>query len=677
MKQMVVGSAEAWRQAGADLAAKGANASAAEVASFLQMTHRVSMIHSEFLGQRAEVGRALNAMKTISDASKNIKELDLLLRKEGGTANIMEIAKLAAETENPAQAAAVVKAAIAPTALDKVIEVFKAFTLSGLTTHMANILGNVSGMFVQPIDRAVAAGVGKALGTPDRVRLAEVPAEVNGMVHGTLDGLRLAGEIIRGRQPIGDKVDLTSGAIGGRTGEVVRVPFKLLTAEDALFRTMAERGEAYALATRQAFKERLTPGTREYDNRIVELVANPPEAMAEAIAEQGHRAVFTTKLGTRGTHLQLLVRGSLFEFVLPYLRTPINLFKWAVEHTPAGFMMKEVRDAFAAGGVQRDMAVARMIVGGVIGTIVFAGVKDGVVTGSGLTEPEKMRAKRAAGWQPYSFKIGDKYYSYQRLDPVARLIATAADVGELWETADTGQRPEIAATVMASIGNATISQTYLSGLANAVNAITDPTRYGKRWIDQYAASMVPGLIGQMAVAKDPYVREINTVLDAVQSRIPIWRESLLPKRNPLTGEAVKAPESLFPFAPIRVSQESHDKVLTEAARLGIPLGNAPKAIGVGKNTGKIGKIELSDEQRNAFTEEQGKLAYHYLKPLVDSPWWDALRDVEKTMVYHKVLKKVRVQAGATVLPPEARAAEIPRILDEMLGPDASTSGVGQ
>ena len=40
-------------------------------------------------------------------------------------------------------------------------------------------------------------------------------------------------------------------------------------------------------------------------------------------------------------------------------------------------------------------------------------------------------AKRAAGWQPYSIKLGDTYYSYQRIEPVAKVIGLAVDLIEL------------------------------------------------------------------------------------------------------------------------------------------------------------------------------------------------------------------------------------------------------
>jgi hypothetical protein len=58
-------------------------------------------------------------------------------------------------------------------------------------------------------------------------------------------------------------------------------------------------------------------------------------------------------------------------------------------------------------------------------------------------------------------------------------------------------------------GNATVSTTYLSGLSNAIQAVTDPTRFGENFLEQYATSVVPKIIGQTVGMADPYKREVT------------------------------------------------------------------------------------------------------------------------------------------------------------------------
>ena len=54
----------------------------------------------------------------------------------------------------------------------------------------------------------------------------------------------------------------------------------------------------------------------------------------------------------------------------------------------------------------------------------------GVVTGGGARDPQQRALDIATGWRPYSIKIGDKYISYQRLDPFSTVLGLAADTVE-------------------------------------------------------------------------------------------------------------------------------------------------------------------------------------------------------------------------------------------------------
>ncbi len=44
------------------------------------------------------------------------------------------------------------------------------------------------------------------------------------------------------------------------------------------------------------------------------------------------------------------------------------------------------------------------------------------ITGGGPLDENQKKALMATGWQPYSFKVGDKYISYQRLDPLGMMV---------------------------------------------------------------------------------------------------------------------------------------------------------------------------------------------------------------------------------------------------------------
>ena len=239
----------------------------------------------------------------------------------------------------------------------------------------------------------------------------------------------------------------------------------------------------------------------------------------------GDRGVYTTKLGRQGRALQNLVRDTPLEFIVPFIRTPINLMKWSAGYVPGvNFLLKADQADIAAGGVKSDRVVARMLIGSAIGGAVVAGIAGNTITGGGFHLDDRARAaRRNSGIPDYSIKLFGTWYEYRRLQPMGAILGAWSDYLEIAHHGNGGRNNvELLGAVVAATGSALISQQYLQGLSNAVNAISDPDRYGGRWLDQYAASLVPSLIGQTAATIDPHQREINSITDAVQARIPVW-----------------------------------------------------------------------------------------------------------------------------------------------------------
>jgi len=83
-------------------------------------------------------------------------------------------------------------------------------------------------------------------------------------------------------------------------------------------------------------------------------------------------------------------------------------------------------------------------------------------------------------------------------------------------------------------------------------------------------------------------------------------------------------------SPITASQESGDKVRTEAARLGVGVSDAMRQIQLPAGCDrKLDEVELTPEQRDVFRDVSGHLAHEVLAPIVNGPAWDALPDPVK------------------------------------------------
>jgi hypothetical protein len=667
-KQLTVGAAEDMMRARDELLAKGAQATLEDRLQFTASIERLAMIQSEFLGARSEAGRALNILKSTAIEAARAKQIQDVITMYGK--DPMALAEMMRQIDNPAGAAKFAREAVKATTWEKIVEAWKAGLLSGPVTHVANIMGNTTFMVLRAPIEALAAGFGALRGGADRVQAAEPLARVVGALQGSLDGLKLAGHVLRtGEQP--GKSEQYRQAISGLKGDVIRLPYRFLSAEDAIFKTMNERGEAYSLATRQATIEGLNPLTREFSERVVQLVQDPPAKMAEAITEAGARFTFNTELGEKGRAVQNFVRTWHLEWAIPFIRTPANIAKELGRMTPAAPLVKEWREAMAKPGAERDKALAEIAVGTGIMTSVFIFALDGSITGAGEPDAGKRRVQQAGGWQPYSIKVGDTYYSYQRLQPVGTLMGLAADIAEVWDHLTEEEADKIPKMLTVAFGNAVTNQTFLQGITNIVNALSDPKRFGPRLAQQFAASVVPNIVGQTTAMNDPLTREVDSMVDAIKARIPGARETLLPKRD-VFGEPVHTKERLGGLSPIVESKESADPVRAEAARLNISAGDTPKKVHVGRGSGKLGDVKLTPEQKDVFGDVAGHLAHDVLSQIVSGPGWEGLPDLVKKRAFAKVFLQAHRAGAAAALPPDLRAGiaqEITQKIQRELQPE--------
>jgi hypothetical protein len=485
-------------------------------------------------------------------------------------------------------------------------------------------------------------------------------APLYGLQMGAVDSLKVAAEVWRQKGEHLEKADVYRKAIEGKKGDIIRIPFRALQVEDALFRTLGERAEAHIMAVDRVTKEGFHPDTAEGRAKIVEYTEKPESGLSEKagqeaikrVQEAGAEAVFAQRLGPRLETVQRAMAGHPVCFIVPFFRTPVNLVSWAMQHTPGlNFLSGRWRDDFAAGGERRNRALARVAVGTGLAVASYQAAQDGLITGGGLLDPEQRKTKAGAGWQAYSFLINGKYYSYQRMEPVAKVIGLAADLHELLvATKDPEDRAKIAGMLVLVFGNATVSTTYMSGVSNAMNSVTDPTRYGENFLEQYASSLVPKIVGQTVATLDPDKREVDGVLQAIQSQLPFLREKLLPKRD-VWGEKIPN-DKWFATLPVAVTTASHDKVKTEAMRLQVAISDAPKFVyEKGPFNPTEQRIELTQEQRDIEKQVAGKAAMTILSPIVNGPIWNTMPDFAKAQVYKKVIEGARKQGKYAALPP--------------------------
>lgn len=683
------------------MVAKGSNVAPEDYAQFLASIEGAGMVIAESAGAKAELGRAMQMLQSTKrmKGAERLEAVTNLLNQYGGEANLSKLMKGLDELKDPKQVMKFAREAAKASGWDMFVEAYRASLVSGLRTAEVNLMSTALFTGMRIPTRSVAAVYGKMHGG-DKVMFGETAGAMIGLTAGTRDamavtaatlkhGILTAKEqgVAKGAKEVGLAMENASEELAGRVsaegrtnaipgvaGHVLRAPFLALSIPDLFLKTVNARSELYALAFRDAAAKGYGFGSKEFMAHATERINNPTPEMVTASQAAGMRNTFNAPPGAKSEALGKFIKEWHLEPVVPFRRTMGNLFKEGARMTPGlNLAVGEWRKDFAAGGAKRDMALAEVTVGFAIMLGVYAAAESGLITGKGDPDPRKRATDRAAGWAPDAIKIGNTYVpGHTRLAPYGILMGMAADVYEIKQYTTKEEHDRLLMMIGVAISKNVTNQTFMSGIVNATLAAVLPERYGESYLENTAGSLIPftGLLGQIAKERDPLEREIEGALQAIQSRIPGWREGLRPKID-VFGETVKRPESLWYGSPFGVSVLSTDKVRTEAMAVGFTSPLTPKTttVKVGKDVGSLNEIRLTPEQRDIFATEAGKMAHAVLAPLVNTPGWDKLPQLLKRQYYERAFEISRRYAGAIMLTPkeqmEATEVVISRIQKEL------------
>lgn len=496
------------------------------LADFQRMLSRHVAIQEQVSGMTAEAGRALQQFKMLAD-SRNVRGdvLKAVVDRSGGGKRLQDAAEtlLDAVEGDPGKFNVVADKLSKPRWIDKAIELRYFMLLSGPQTHVANIVSNTMTALGQFPEHVTASAIGlgrRAVMGKEAAADRVYGSEIGSRAFGFLEGIKEGGQQFLRTLRTGETSDFagkmeapTQPAIGGVGGKVVRSPMRALSAEDEVFKAMARHMEMAGLADRQASKEGLKGEAKA--KRIAELLANPPDDMLERAFDYARYITFQRPLsGIAQTISTATQRHPSLKFVVPFVRTPTNLMKFAAERSPLAPLVKEWRADVMAGGARRDLAMAKAMVGTGFGMWMADLARQGVITGSAPEDKNKERLLRADGWQPYSLKIGDEYVSYNRLDPFSSTISIAADLATKADGMTPRQLEEYSGLLVASILKSMGDKTWLSGLSDFFQMANDPQRMGANYLrNQVASSVVPAGIAQVARTIDPVRRDTNSLGD--------------------------------------------------------------------------------------------------------------------------------------------------------------------
>lgn len=618
--------------------AAGPNAGEVDMFAFRKMMATHYAIQQEVIGARTETARALGSWKIpAGTGAEQLKAIEDTLNMSGGAAAAKQMAQrlaiLKANGASPKDVAKFVRKGVFGNSVDAVREVWINGLLSSPTTHIVNTSSNSLVQLQTIYERKAAQMIARGLGT-DTVAQGEASGMAWAMLEGYKDLFRLGWKkfLLTGPAEVATKIENANpmaisaesfgmsktgaGRVVDLVGSIVRSPGAALNGEDKFFKTVGYRMELRAQAIRTATGEGLRG--KQFAQRVADLIQNPPENLRLGATDAALYMTFTNQAGWFAKGIQQLRsaggQANPMWLVVPFIKTPANISRYAFERTPLAPLVGQWRADIAAGGARRELALSRMATGTAIMGVTMGWVQEGLVSGAGPSDPRERAALQRQGWQPYSAKIGDKWYSYNRTDPFGMTMGFAADIeaamsrGEI-APEDIDEWQEVMGAGIASVSQVTISKTYLRGLAQLTETMADPKRYSGRYISDMMASFIPftSLVGAVERVTDPTVRTANNPLEAIQAKIPILSQRMAPARD-LWGKEVRrfsgygaAYDAISPIATAEIVDSPIDKELERLRYFPGKIGWKTSLDGVPVNLKDFPEV-YSDYQRLAGNE---------------------------------------------------------------------------
>jgi len=382
--------------------------------------------------------------------------------------------------------------------------------------------------------------------------------------------------------------------VNDKLNKVVTTSGQVLS-QEALIREGAKQADDLGLVGVQFAKQRAD----HIKNYVDQNFDEDASVLASYALDEAKYFTHTRELeeGTLGKSVQNFTKQwAMGKYVMPFVRTPSNLLSFAFERSPLSWVsykipgtdkmlnvpgLRSEAEALRKGFNSEDpviRAATRGKVATAFGTMglfvdmVFnnnTGEKP-VITGGGPTDTRQRDILQETGWRPYSILYNGKYYSYQRLDPIATLLGTTADISEMLKENDEANEEGIEQTFMAmatALSRNVANKSYLAGVQLWADAFQDPERFGDRVLRNYAGTVIPNVFAQAQDYDKQAIREVRSVADAVLRKTPGGREMLDPKRN-ILGEEKIVDFGTFGFInPIMSSEAKEDPILREMAEL--------------------------------------------------------------------------------------------------------------
>ena len=441
--------------------------------------------------------------------------------------------------------------------------------LSSPKTHIVNIFSNLIQMAgLNPLTKLASGSIdfvaSSLTGKERQYYVSEILDFYKGALNAVPDAFKRVGEVMKGKKNI-ERPDVKhlstlSKFVDWGTLKVGKYIPRALEAGDVFFRTMIEAGEIEAMSKRLGHipdEKELANIQKEAKKRAEYYVfRKKPDAQNET--GQGKLLSAIDQM-TNAIYKLRSVPG--FKWFIRFVQTPMNILKQGVEYSPAGFAtMPGAKDKTEQAGKAA------------LGSFVFAGgawlAANNLTTWSAPTSEREKNEFYAAGLQPYSVRIGDKWLSYSKIGPLAYPLAMSAAIHYYTKESPkalSDSEMDKVVDVLTGIMRFFSDQSYMQGLGDILGFIRGEKT---RAIMSVPTQLVPlsSLQGWVNQIIDPLQRKaakgltIESMIDQIQTKI-VGMSQFVPAQIDVEEIPVKKQmRGVNVVSPVKVSKVDQGKL---------------------------------------------------------------------------------------------------------------------
>lgn len=541
---------------------------------------------------------------------------------------------------------------IPSTLADKVITTWKAGLLTSLRTTERNLFGNAIHGVAEAAKDIPATIVDIGLSRKTGKRTITPTLQGSGEFFSKQTGQQVSDVVKLGYDPSEDisKFDhkqITWGNSGLEQAlkKYTDIVFRSLGAQDKPFYNAAFKRSLYS----QAGAEAINAGKQGDQAFIENLVRTPTEEMMKIAVNDANVATFHNKNAASSIanaikrELSKTEIGKLAsEITMPFTGVPSSILGQIVAYSPAGLLkgMTTVGKVVAQNVPEFQRQAAQEIGRGVIGTGIFG--LGAYLASKGLITGQPKDAAEQRQWDlenkpRNSIMIGGKWRSLNSIGPEAVVFLAGAKMNE-----ELGKPEGSVGSYAFGLGKDYLDQSFVTGLQQPVNALTDPARYGKSYVGNQIASIMPNIGKDISKSLDTSQREANSITDYAKLATPGLRNTLIEKRDALGNVMKQEPTGLGAFFDLFNSKTPIDNaVVNELSRLNdVGYNSTPSKLTANQTIVKQ-KVKLTFDQLNSLEKGVGEILRPKLQSLIASSAYQQADDETKAKTIDSLVQSVR------------------------------------